>query len=394
MTTDKNGDQQNTIRLEGVDIKRVYKSKYFDSMMDATGEMEKETVTAPFHESRLNWIHDPAQAPSRRLESTDTVPRSDSSANSSVTIPRNALVPILSDSLHNSSVSDSSVPNPNNSVRSYPKHVPKHKKSENEVSAIATRGSSAASFTPAPPKKRRIRRRRQARCAANRNSGEVSAAPLTPDARWANQRTAGPAGATQTQPEDCDPISTRRTAVYPPSRIVDDSSANENSPFQLGLESSRIPGLYKPAVPDQQQDTPARTFRVKNSSSGTSSPPYLLPYTKPFSGRPSGSSMTGPTREAGEALRSGSGIIYPLLPRAHRPDTSVTVDAALTEAAAFQRQDLPPTVVEIGSPSQPQTTPASRRHGSRRTSRKRRRNRSTAVFQPSKRSPPRGHWCA
>ena len=39
--------------------------------------------------------------------------------------------------------------------------------------------------------------------------------------------------------------------MYPPSRIVGDSSANENSPFQLGLESSRIPGLYKPAVPDQ-----------------------------------------------------------------------------------------------------------------------------------------------
>ena len=186
-------------------------------------------VTAPFHESRLNWIHDPAPPPSRRLESTDTVPRSDSSANSSVTIPRNALVPIPSDSLHNSNVSDSSVPHPNNSVRSYPKHVTKHKKSENEVSAIATRGSSAAPLSPAPPKKRRIRRRRQARRAANRNSGDVSAAPLTPDARWANQRAAGPAGATQTQPEDSDPTSTRRTAVYPPSRIVGDSSANHRS---------------------------------------------------------------------------------------------------------------------------------------------------------------------
>ena len=350
-------------------------------------------VTAPFHESRLNWIHDPAPPPSRRLESTDTVPCSDSSANSSVMIPRNALAPIPSDSLYNSSVSDSSVPDPNNSVHSYPKHVPKHKKSENEVSAIATRGSSAAPLSPAPPKKRRIRRRRQARRAANRNSGDDSAVPLTPDARWANQRTAGPAGATQTQPEDSDPTSTRRTAVYPPSRIVGDSSANENSPFQLGLESSRIPGLYKPAIPNQQQDTPPRTFRVKNSGSGTSSPPYLLPYTKPFSGRPSVSSMTGPTREAGEALWSGSGIVYPLLPRAHRPDISVTVDAALPEPAAFQHQDLPPTVVEIGSPSQPQTPPASRRSASRRTSRKRRRNRSTAVFRPSKRSPPRGHWC-
>ena len=184
-----------------------------------------------------------------------------------------------------------------------------------------------------------------------------------------------------------------RTAVYPPSRIVGNSWTNENLPFQIGLESSSIPGLYKPAVPDQQQDTQAGTLRVKNSGSGTSSPPYLLPYTKPFSGRPSGSIMTGPTREAGEALRSGSGIVYPLLPRAHRPDTSVTVDAALPEPAAFQRQDHPPTVVEIGSPIQPQTPPAARRCASKMPSRKRRRNRSTAVFRPAKRSPPRGHWC-
>ena len=131
-------------------------------------------------------------------------------------------------------VSVSSAPNPNNSMRSYPKHVPEHKKSESEVSAIATRGSSAAPLSPAPPKKCRIRRRRQARRAANRNSGTISAVPLTPDARWANQRAAGQAGATQPQPEDSDHTSTRRTAVYPPSRIVGDSSANENSPFQLG----------------------------------------------------------------------------------------------------------------------------------------------------------------
>ena len=171
--------------------------------------------------------------------------------------------------------------------------------------------------------------------------------------------SAGPISA-QPQPEDSDPTSTRRTAVYPPSRIVGDSTANENLPFQLGLESSRFPGLYKPAVPDQQKDTTARTLRVKNSGSGISSPPYLLLYTKPFSGRPAGSLRTGHTREAGEALRSRSGIVYPLLPRAHRPDTSAVVDAALPEPAAFRRQDLPPTVVEIGSLSQPQTPPASR----------------------------------
>ena len=326
-------------------------------------------ITVPFHESRLNWVHDPAPP---RLATWNL--QIQCPAVILVIIPVSLFpgIPVLPFpvTLHNSSVSVPSAPIPNDSMCSYPKQVPECKKSENEVSAITTRGSSAAPLSPAPPKKCRIRRRRQARRAANRNSGNISAAPVTPDARWANQRAAGQAGATQTQPEDSDPTSTKRTAVYPPSRIVGDSPANENSPFQLSLESSRIPGPYKPAVPDQQQDTPARTFRVKNSGSGISSPPYLLPYTKPFSGRPAGSSITGPTREAGEALRSGSGIVYPLLQRAHRPDTSVTVDASLTEPAAFQRQHLPPTVVEIGSPSQPQTPPASRRRASRKPNKK------------------------
>ena len=133
--------------------------------------------------------------------------------------------------------------------------------------------SPPAPLSSVPPKKRRTRRRRLARRAANRKEESSSAAPLTQDARWANQRAAVPAGATQPLPETSDPTSAKRTAVYPPSRIVGDSPTNENSLFQIGLESSRIPGLYKPAVPDHQQDTHARTFRANSSGSGTSSPP-------------------------------------------------------------------------------------------------------------------------
>ena len=191
--------------------------------------------------------------------------------------------------------------------------------------------------------------------------------------RWANQRAAVPAvpaGATQPLPETSDPTPARRTAVYPPSRIVGDSTTNENSPFQIGLESSRIPGLYKPAVPDQQQDIHTRTFRANSSGSGPSSP------TRTFRANSSGS---GP-RE---------GIVYPLQPRGRRPHTRIVVDAALPEPAALQRPDLPPP----GSPVQSQEPPATSRRASRKPSRKRRRNRSTAVFRPAKRSPPRGHWC-
>ena len=168
-------------------------------------------VTQAGFGSRVNWIYDPAPPAPRRA--------TPHSSNSNVSISRD-------------------------SVRSHNKQVSVHNNHRNEASAIATRGSSGAPPSPALPKKCQRRRRRQARRAANRNSGAISAAPVTPDERWANQRAAGHAEATQTQPEDSDPTSTRRTAVYPPSRIVGDSSANKNPPFQLGLESSRIPGLF------------------------------------------------------------------------------------------------------------------------------------------------------
>ena len=243
---------------------------------------------------------------------------------------------------------------------------------------------------PSLPKK--CRRRRQARREANRNAASSSAAPVTPDERWANQRPGHP-GATQPLREDSDPTSRMRTAEYHHSRIVGNSAANENSPFHLGLVSGEILGLYKPVVPDQRQDSTARPFRVRNSGSGISSPPYLQPYTKPFSGRPAGSLMTSPTREAGGALRSRSGIVYPLLPLAHRPDTNVVVEAALPEPAAVRRQELLPTIVETGSTSQPQTPPSVRTLASRKPSKKRRCNRSAGVYRPPKRSPPQGHWC-
>ena len=327
-------------------------------------------MTQPFHESRLCWIPDPTPSPPRRAEQKFPVPSSDSSA-----------------------------PIPSDSVRSHNSNVSVRKTSDTAASAIATSGSSGAPLTPSLPKKCWRRRGRQARRAANQNRAPSSAAPVTPDERWANER-AGSSGATQPLLEDSDPTSRMRTAVYPHLRIHSQtiaqppiSTANENSPFHLGLELGEFPGLYKPAVLDPRQDLTARPLRVNNSGSGISSPPYLQPYTKPFSGRPARPYMTCPTREAGGALRSRSGIVYPLLPRAQRPDTNVAIDIALPEPAAVERQELPPTIVEIGNTSQPQTAPSARRRASRKPSRKRRRNRSAGVFRPPKRSPPQGHWC-
>ena len=215
-----------------------------------TIETLQQSITVPFHESRLNWVPDPAPSPPRRMERAVTLPPSGSSANSSdssISVPSDTRAPISSDS-----------------TRSHTKPVSVRETSENEAFTIATHGPSGALLSPALPKKCRRRRRRQSRRAANRNSAACSAAPVTQDERWANQRTASHAGATQLQLEDSNPTSSKRTAVYPPSRIVGNSAANENSPVQLGLELGRFPGLYKPAVPDQQQDTTARTLRVKN----------------------------------------------------------------------------------------------------------------------------------
>ena len=103
--------------------------------------------------------------------------------------------------------------------------------------------------------------------------------------------------------------------------------------------------------------------------------------------------MNCPTREAGGALRERSGIVYQLLPRTQRPDTSVAIGAALPEAAAVGRQALPPTVVDIGTTSQLQPEPSTKRRASRKSSRNRRHNHSAGVFRPPKRSLPQGHWC-
>ena len=64
--------------------------------------------------------------------------------------------------------------------------------------------------------------------------------------------------------------------------------------------------------------------------------------------------MTCPTREAGEARRERPGVVFPLQPRAQRPDTRVVIEAALPEAAVADHQVQPPTVVEIDGTSLPQ----------------------------------------
>ena len=230
--------------------------------------------------------------------------------------------------------------------------------SDTPASAIISASSGAPLASPHPKKSQRKRRRRN-RCSANENSAPRSAAPVTPDERWANKNSASQR-ATQPQSAASDPTQMMRTPVYQDQSFHSSHlpqppvpATNRNAAFQFGLDRCRFPGLYKPAHPGSKQDLTANPSRVNNSGSGFSSPSLLQPCTKPFSGLPARHQMTCPTRDAGEAIRERPGVVYPLLPRAQRPDTRVVIEAALPEAAALDRRAQPPTVLEIGDTSLP-----------------------------------------
>ena len=299
------------------------------------------TVTQPLYESRMNWIYDPAPPAPRRpaMESTNT-----------------------------------------------------------PSSAILRESPEAPSTQPKRKKSRRRRRRKAART-ANHNLAFRPADSMTPDEHWnnrnsASQRATRPKSAANDLPE------MRSTPVehlhsFHSSRLSQPSilATNENSGISFRLDHPEFSGLYKLAQADPSQDSTATHSRVNSSGFGLSSPSLLQPCTKPFSGLPSRCSMTSPHREAGDAARERPGIIYPLLPRAARPDMRVTIEAALPEAAALDRQSMPPTVLEIAETSLPESLPPSRPQPTRQQSRKRHRNRLTGVYRPSKRSPPQGRWC-
>ena len=284
-------------------------------------------------------------------------------------------------------------------------HQPIEETPPASTNSIVVPPSDAPSQPPRCQRSRRRRRRKAAR-SANRNSASRQADPATPPTqpangnslRWASSMATRPKSPTRDLPGS--QPGTRSTPVKHPQSFTSSSlsqhpisAANGNPDRASCQDHSEIWGLYKPARIDPRQDLTATRYRENISGSGLSSPALQQPPTKPFSGSPARQLMTGPHREAREAEGERPGIIYPLLPRAARPDTQLQIGAALPEAAALDRRTRPPTVLDIAEPRlmmefQPQ---GSRLH--RRQSRKRCRNRSTGVYRPSKRSPPRGHWC-
>ena len=131
--------------------------------------------------------------------------------------------------------------------------------SDTPASAIISASPGAPLASPHPKKSRRRRRRRNHR-SANQNSAPRSAAPVTPDERWANKNSASQR-ATQPQSAASDPSQMMSTPVYQDQSFHSSHlpqppvpAANRNSAFQFGLDRCRFPGLYKPAHPDPRQD--------------------------------------------------------------------------------------------------------------------------------------------
>ena len=334
--------------------------------------LREGNVTSPLHESRLLWIHDPhPNQPSRVTprktapkKNNDTVPRNTNTVNKSDAHAHVPLGTIPSASWYNSNLPLPSAPSPRKNVC---EPVPRNNVTQKEGNIQV---HSEAYSSSLPPKRKRDRKHRRERRARERENNRES---FIHDARWANQHSLVPASSsvpvrvTQSVPQAIDPISSMRTAVYPPLKSVGNPTANENSPFQIGLESRRNLGLYKQTAPDPDQDTWAYSPAANSSEIGLPSP-------------------TRTSAANSSESRTRTGIVYPLQPRARHSDVCIEVEASLPEQAALLRPD-------IRQPTQPQEAPANLPRTYRRLSRKRRRNRSTAVFRPAKRSPPRGHWC-
>ena len=240
-------------------------------------------VTRPLYENRLNWVADPAPPASRHLEE-ETSP-----------------------------------------------------------------ASMPAVFTPPPevhlqlPRRLRSRRRRRRKAARSANDNLAScqtdlATPPTQPAkenspRWTSSIATWPRSPTHDLPGS--QPGTRSTPVKHPQSFISSSlsqppisAANRNGDRSSRQDHSEIWGLYKPTQIDPSQDLTATRLRDNISGFGLSSTALQQPPTKPFSGLPA-RRMTSPYREARDAGRERPGIIYPLLPRAARPDTRLQIGRRL-----------------------------------------------------------------
>ena len=351
-------------------------------------------MTSPLHESRLQWIHDPhlrqpSSVPASHppaSQKNNPVPRiNDSVPRTNYSVPRNIYQPpphrenvTKSDPVAQSS--DVHVRAPLRNINSSVWHNSSLPSSHDICppvprNNVTDRQTSEQGPVPPPPKRKRNRVQRRERRAREREERARIDEAFIHDARWAAQSSGAPSSTavpdqlTALGLPHSDPISAMRPAVYPPVTLEGRPSANDNSTFQFGQELGESaglrPGLYKPAVPDPQHDTWISSFRASSSEEEPPSP-------------------TRTSRAYSSGSRPRTGIVYPLQPRQRRPDTYIDVEAAaLPEPAALQRDDPLPS----------REVPTDLTRPAQRPARKRRRKRSSALYRPAKRSPPRGRWC-
>ena len=338
-------------------------------------------VKAPLANSRINWVCDSPPSQSHHIAPRQTLLKNknqnhDKKArnNNSVpriteTVPRNVYPPPRKES-----TSISIAPSSDVRLRAPLTRIDSSvwRNSSQEIcppaprNNITNRLTSATATAPPPPKRKRNRvQRRERRAIERAERGEIFNHTW-----WAAQSSGAPPSPivpdqlTTLGLPHSDPISAMRPAVYPSVTQQDRPLANHNSSLQFDQELGESAGLYKAPVPDPQH-------HFRNSSWACSSeddPP----------------SPTRTSRACSSGARPRTGIIYPLQPRQRRPDTHITVEAAaLPEPAALQ-QEKPLLSCEVPTDL---TRPA------QRPGHKRCRKRSSALYRPAKRSPPRGRWC-
>ena len=297
-------------------------------------------VKAPLANSRINWVYDSPPRQSHLIAPRQTTSKSKTN--------------IITQKSHDKKPRNNIENNNGNQANNSPKNNDKNSNNKQGHNSL-------------PPKKKRNRYYRRERRAIERaERGEM----FNHDTQWARQCSGDPSsssvpmGMTHSGPQHGDPISAMRPAVYYPHESVGSSRTNENSPFQIGTDAGEFPGLYKPADPDPQHHTWTYSSIANSLETGPPSPPRTL-------------------EACSSDSRTRTGIIYPLQPRQRRPDVCIDVEAPLPEPAALRRPDL--------QPSHEAPTGLSLTH--KRLSRKRRRNRSTAIYRPAKLSPPRERWC-
>ena len=332
----------------------------------------------PPYNSHLNWILDPAPPPSRdHGDLTSPAPSRD----------------------HCIPTSGKEITPPQSAPRKLPQKIRPRRRKERQSGSTANHNSPSW----------KAGRATQCEPAANQNSPSREAGRETQPRSTTNHnstpREAGnqPGMSRSTGSAMRTPVEHPLTFLRPQHPQHHRLTANQNSERRFDPDHPESGCLFKLARSSIQQDSALRSRRDSFSGSGLSSPALQRSHRDSFSGSPVGHlsgniSLTDPKREERIAGVLRPGLVLPH-PCAARPDTRIELDAAPPEAAAVSRAERPPTVVDIPETGRlettrhPESSPKRGYRSPRRHSRKRPRNRSSALYWPKKRPPHPGHWC-